>query len=245
MDKEIIITIISSFASIIMLVLGYFFNRKLKKQEKNAKKKEDARVIEDNAREERFKKYISDITEDLVITVTDMKMKLETHIEDTNFKLDFVNTIRNHSRQIITTLTNFLEQEHKNILSHWADTIEKFGLDWYYNSRQKKSKKEIDEYLTQELDIYIKNLDNYVDYTYNVIKIYNNKKVIFSQFLDAVKLHNKTELLKLKLIKNGFKTNQDVFTTFKEYIDDFFNDFTKIITIWNRLEVYEKTSNAA
>lgn len=245
MDNEIIVTIIQSFVSLLLLAAGYFFNRRLKKKEKEDKVKEESRVKEDDAREKRLQKYISDEVNELIIKVTDMEMILKSHIEETNFKFDFINTIKNHSRQIIITLTNFLEQEHKNILSHWADTIEKFGLDWYYNSRQKKSKKEIDEYLTQELDIHIKNLDNYVDYTYNVIKIYNNKKVIFSQFLDAVKLHNKTELLKLNLIKNGFKTNEDVFATFKEYIDDFFNDFTKVITIWNRLEVYEKTFNAA
>ena len=110
------------------LVLGYMtyiFNKKLKEQDvsikeryakidEENKKRDELRKKMDDEREERYKKFISENIEDLKVKVVNMEITLTNHVEDTDFRLQFQDAIRNKSRQNILTLTNFLNQQFKN-----------------------------------------------------------------------------------------------------------------------------------
>jgi len=216
-----------------------------------SKKREEERKKLEDEREERFKKFISASIEDVKAKMVNIEMKLESHIEDTDFRFEFQDAVRNKARQNILILNNFLNQSFKNILSNWADSIEAFGLDWYDNIRKmhgddgvtkSRDKKEIDDFLTHSMNVMISDFDTYIDSVSDEIKLYNGRPVYFSQFITQQSLHNKTELLKLRLVQNGFKNNKDIIKEFKNHIDDFFSLFTQLLTIWNGLEQYEKRS---
>jgi len=233
---------------VVLLILSILFNKKLNKQKKDIngdiEKRDEANELKAKDREERRQKLVLDKLEDLEVNVTDMKIALTVHIEDTDFRTEFKDNIRNKSRQIIINLGDFLAPEHKNILSNWSDTIEKFGLDFFYSSKRKERKKNIDTWLTQEMDINIRNFYNFVDFMYEEIRVYNKKKVLFSNFLDTIKLHNRTELLKMRLIQNGLSM-EDIIDLFSAYIEDFYADFVKAIKIWYTLEIFEREREVA
>ncbi len=243
--------LISVLTPIILAVMGFLFNHRLNKEKKQAIKKEEIRVEKEKEekearekknkeQEERIKTFIFDKLESVEVKLTDLEISVNAHIEETDFKTEFKDSIRHKSRQILIHLTDFLSLEQKNILGYWADVIEGFGLDFFYTSKRKGRKKKLDTYLSQELELHIGNFHNYIDSIYEEIRIYNKKNYFFSQFIDEVKLHSRSDQLKMRCVANGFKDNVEIIEEFVGYIEDFFSDFTSAIRVWNLLEVYEK-----
>lgn len=225
---------------IILAVMGYLFSKRLNKQKKDLAKRDEDNEKKNKVREEKLQKLVLDKLEDVEVKLTNMEFSLNTHIVDTDFKSEFKDSIRNKSRQILANLSSFLTQEQKTVLGNWADTMEEFGLDFFYTSKRKERKKDLDIYLTQELDRHISNFYNYVDFSCEEIRTYKKRKVLFSQFIDQVKLHNRSEQLKMRLVANGFKDTSEVIDEFVGYIEDFFADFASIVRIWERLEIFDK-----
>lgn len=230
----------SVLSPIILAVMGYVFNRRLNKQKEQLEIRDKESEEKNKEREEKLQKLVLDKLNDVEVKLVNLEFSVNSHIKDTDFRSEFKDSIRNKSRQILLNLSNFLTQDHKNILSNWADSMEKFGLDFYYTSKRQDRRKDLDNFLTQLMDTSIGNFYNYIDYSYEEVRISKKKKMLFSQFVDSSKVHNKTEQLKMRLVVNGFEDTKEVIDLFSGYIEDFFMDFTNVITLWERLEIYEK-----
>ena len=236
--------LISVLTPIIIAVLSILFNRKINKKDKETLKRDSIRLENEKIREELNKNFILDKLESLEIKFTDLEISVNTHMDETDFRLEFSDKISNKASQILIHLKEFLTPEQNSILNYWSNVIESFGLDFFDSSKRRGRKKKLDNYLSQALENHLSDFDNYVDSIYEEIRVYKKEKVFFSQFIDRVKLHGRTESLKMKCVSGSFKDDQDIIGEFVEYIEEFFSDFTKGVRIWNLLPIYEK-ENAA
>lgn len=245
MDYQNWIALIAVLNPIILFVLGILFNRKINKKDKELIERDAERVKGEKIRESQLKEFILDTLDTVQIKLVDIEMAFTTLADKIDFKTEFRSKISNKSAQILIHLSEFLTQEQKNILNYWGNIIEEFGTKFFDNIKRKGRKKTLSSYLSQEMEICIRDFDNYVDSIYGEIRIYNKEKVFFSQFIDKVKLHSRSEQLKMRCVANNFKDNDEIIEIFIEYIEDFYADFTSGIRAWNLLSIYEKKENAA
>ena len=152
--------------------------------------------------------------------VSEVKIMLENHISDNDFMLKFKNTLQNKSSLILTMYGN-LDKEHRNILGFWAESIEKFGLKFYYSTHRKGNKIELSKFLNTDMDIKIDSLSSLISRSLPKPKQLKGKPAYFNNFIHDTQIHNSTQLLVLKLVENGL-TFESTISLFENYLAEYY-----------------------
>ncbi len=177
----------------------------------------------------------SDSLSSLETAVKETKQILQTYIADNEFRVKFKNTIRSRSRSLHTLYSSMLPEVSRNALLKWADIIEKFGLDFFYAEQRKCGEKKRDEYLTSILNSHIEYFYYYLDSLHPEVKIFKSEHLTISGLMRKIRIHSRTEFLKITLVKNGLDT-EAVVNLFDDYILEFAQDLSRAFQIWDKLE---------
>jgi len=239
-----ILSIMITALSTLILALGsnwiksYFDSKvrdiKLKEQEDTQDKKLESQI----------KLVIGEIKGLSNIVVT-LERKLDIHLDETDFISTLTDSIQNKSAKILS-LSFSLHQKYKNMLSHWADIIGDFSKNYNDNKNRRKDKSNLEKLLTQDMEIYLNDFNNYIDSFDTEYRMLNNKKYRFSQFLEDAKIHNRTHLLVARLAENGFEGDKNkMVDIFIKYISDYFESFLTAIAVWEKLPLYEFNEKVA
>jgi beta-glucosidase/6-phospho-beta-glucosidase/beta-galactosidase len=173
-------------------------------------------------------------------SMNDIKAMLEAHIFDNDFQVKFKDEIQKKTAIELKAFTNL---NHRKIINHWVEIIEKFGLKYYYSSYRKGNKRELEEFLTNNINIKIDEFDKFVSETITVPKKLGALTLYFNQFIqaknnkvntDIMPVHNHTLILIQNLVKNGlsFETTIDLFVN---YIKDFISAYHHKVELWSTL----------
>jgi len=242
------IVLITNIFSIIM----FFVKSEYDRRRTNDKTKERDAVLVDKV--ERRDQILVEKVEGIAaiagksaLEVTSVKEMLEVHIEENDFTIKFKNTLQNKSSLILAMYGN-LAQGHKNILDYWADTIERFGMRFYYSDFRKaprttkeeisRAKHNLEIFLNTCMDVRLNNLNDLIHDTFPKPKTTNKKKLYFSDFLAESQLHNKTQLLILALVENGLSQNE-IILKFENYLAEFYQKYLDLMVIFSTLIDYE------
>jgi hypothetical protein len=197
----------------------------LAKRDEEIDKKQETRI-----------KIITNRLEEIESVVTNIESALKIHLTDDNFRKDFREVIRSTSLNIIEKSYS-IRQVYKNILSYYADSIEKFGLCFYYSNKRKGAQWDRDKGLTEEKTILLEDFLKFIDSNIIAYKIYKSSKVCMSDFLSDTKINAfaSLEILVQDLIRNGL-SESDVKEKFRIHIDKFFKVFITSSIVWEQLE---------
>lgn len=229
--REIISIVVTAIVTLgVAWIRGYFDRKGIEKDQEFKLKTQISLVLNE--------------LKTLSTTMVNIQIDLKTHIDETNFIRDFKDSIRNRSKQILS-LSFSLEQKYKNILGFWADTIEKFGTDFYDNKNRGVDKFTLEKQLNQDMTRDLDDLNIYMDDLIEEIRVVDGQKYRFSKYLIKYQVHNKTHLLVSRLADNGFKDNTKITEAFVSYIDTFYAAFLTAISIWEAAPVYHIEMDAA
>ncbi len=167
--------------------------------------------------------------------VKETKRILQSYVSDREFRIEFKNTIRIRSRELHALYSTILPEISRNAILKWAGVIEGFGLDFFYSEQRKAEERKRDEYLTAILNSHIEYFYQYLDSSHPGLKIFESKPVTISGLMRKVKIHSRTEFLKITLIKNGLNT-ESIIDLFDNYVLEFSQDLSKALQIWHKLE---------
>jgi len=183
-------------------------------------------------------KIVIDRIDSLELVVNSVESKLDVHIHDDDFRQHYRNSIKNTVISVLEA-SHTLKQAYKNMLMYYTDSVEKLGLNFYYSERRAESKRAVEKYLQQEKNILIDDFCKYVDSNDDFVRIFNNKKILFSDFLCKNNMFSGLELLIMTLIKNGLN-EKDVIDLFTTHIDKFIELFITASITWESLENSKK-----
>lgn len=187
--------------------------------------------------------FITDEIKGVSTIVTNIQTKLDQHIDENDFKVTFSHALRSKSNQFSYSSLS-LNQKYKNILGYWSTTIEKFGLNYFDNKNRGKDYSTLEKDLNEEILRELEDFNIYVDDLVPELKIIKNKKFTFSSYLEEFQIHNKTHVLVLRLVENGFTDANGITDTtkivgiFVKYLDGFFTNFATALNIWEAAETY-------
>jgi hypothetical protein len=242
----------------VLIALGTAFIKGYFDKKANDRKLEEARIENEKKNNERDeindKKLSTQInivlnrqeSIDLILTDNEKVLKnieklLMEHILADDFVKNFVNAVRFKSNEILSW-TKSANDEHKIILSGWAESIISFGLIFHEDKNRHDDKETFKKHLLQEMDRHIKRYYSNADSLVNGIRILKGRKYRFSAFLKESKIHQRTDYFIGVLAENGLDECATI-KTFTKYIDEFYQLFFTAVSTWEALP--EQTLNDA
>jgi hypothetical protein len=247
---ETLLKILSALSPIVVGLGAAYINYINKKRElihnekiKEIDQKADEREKNLNEKQERILKIVIDRLQEVEISLCRVEESIAKHLNDTDFRQEYRNRLRQTAMRVLEN-SYMLKQSYKNMLSYWTDSIERFGLNYYYSERRKEGKHSLEKFLTQEKNILIDDFNVYIDGNISTVKTFNGKKVLFSDFVIANGIHNKLEFVIMKLVINGLK-EKDVIDLFTTYIESFFELFITATITWDGLKNVTYNEDAA
>lgn len=218
-----------------------YMNFRQKKRDEENKKQLEIRDAEIDRKQEIRIKKVTERLEEIESTVNHIEISLKTHLVDDTFRKEFRELIRNTSIEIIER-QYMLNQVYKNILSYYSDSIERFGLLFYYSKKRKEEQWDRDKVLSEEKIILLDDFSKYIDSNVDSIKIYDKHKTHMSDFLKKNNCFASLEILVNDLIRNGL-SDSDVKDKFRIHIDKFFKVFITSTIVWDSLQSPKFDSN--
>lgn len=234
-----------------ILVTGGLAYLKYRYDMRNAKKISDEEAAKRDAqRDEKDERRLLAQTTLILEKIGDIEEKvgnmesiLIPHIQDSEFLIKFKDTFQTSANSIFLAERN-LSDEHRKILNHWVEIIERFALRYCYSTKRKgKDKKELTEFLESQIRIKITDFESMISSTIMIPKLFKSKKIYFLDFLNSSlkdnfhnisPLHTVTELLILKMTENGLNADAMI-NLFDNYIKDFFKVYFKKLDTWELL----------
>jgi hypothetical protein len=168
--------------------------------------------------------------------VVQIAMSLDEMKNNEQFSIQFKNTLANKSK--LNLAFSYVPEIYKDILVYWSEIIEKFGLRYYYSNYRSGDKKELEDFLQNDITMKINELNRYMNVIIKTPKAYKKAKIYFSDYINGSNIHSKTQLLIVRLVENGL-TPKKLIETFDKYLEDFYSDFLEQISFWDKLEDYK------
>lgn len=243
MDAQIITTV----SGLTTLVLTYGLREWSNSKARKIKEAEQATTLKIKEAEQKKEltardKLIFNRLDGLESTMYDVKTMLKDMQGDTDFR----NVLRNAIRMSSDTFINVnrtLDDTFKNVLQDYAKITENISLRWYNSEyRGIGNRDKMGKYLRNYLKASLKNTDNLIDSSIDILKRISNqdtKGCLFSYFIKKNGLYNEFELLIMALCQNGFDNEKEVVEVFTDFVDKLFTKFADLITIWNTLDKKE------
>ncbi|MCK9429257.1 MAG: hypothetical protein M0R17_04585 [Candidatus Omnitrophica bacterium] len=227
-----------------LVALGLAWIKEIYNNRRINKKIED-KDIEQKEELKKQVKFIVDEIKGISTIVIGIQNDLQHHINETNFVRDLREAIQSKSKQFLYASMG-LQQKYKNILGYWTDIIEKIGVKYFDDKNHNKENAQIEKELKQDMD---RELDDFNNYIYDLVpefKEIKGKRYSFSKYLNEFGVHNKTHVLVLRLIENGFEKDLNkIVKVFTKYIEEYFASFHTAITVWETAKNYSQNEEIA
>jgi hypothetical protein len=167
------------------------------------------------------------------LKIVDIEKMLSVHISDNDFQILFKNVLQNKNNDTIKNLFDF-NPDYINIMSYWTDSIERFGLKFYYSTHRKKGGECLETFLKLDMDTRILALDKIIDSSQKGLKYFKKEKLFFSEFVRKMNFHADAYVLVQTLVRNGL-TPENTVDLFEKYLTKFYNSFFTAVRIWDTL----------
>lgn len=216
MDNQILLALIGLFGGIITMIIKSYID---KKDTKKSIDRQEKNVTERLA-------FIENM-------VTQMHMSLDRLITDNEFRNNFKNSLRVKINELLKA--GMIEGHHRNILSIVQIHIEDFGLKYFYSSYRKNEKKQLENYLTNEYNIRREQINELILDKFQEPRYNGGKKIFFHELLKLSKINAASEMLIMRLTKNGFTSENlnELIILFEEYLETLYFSYMSALQLWH------------
>ncbi len=211
-----------------------------------AKKEATNREKEYTNREVNFQKKILESQSqniNMQMEIQEIKQMLKDHVIDNDFPIIYKDALYKVSNEKLLSYRN-LDPGHSMALNFWLETIEKFGLRFYYSSLRHGDKDSLKLFLQTQIDIKIGELDSIIREHINDSKVYKASRIYFNTFINSnqkhhltnvMPIHYKTDVLIIDMVNNGLD-QEKMINLFKKYIREFYDAYFMKIELWESIE---------
>jgi len=196
--------------------------------------------------------------------IKELKKLFQDHVNENDFPLKFNDLILKETIFQINSFRN-LSANHIKSLNYWSKIITEFGLTWFnsslrvhceeidnpsnnsaLNAAQDIAKFNLNEFLNSKMDAELTKYKDFLDLNIPEFKVYKASKITFAEYIDGntkddrgvqnlLPIHNKTQLLIMALVNNGFKQNSEIINIFVKYIKEFCTLYFKKLDSWTSI----------
>lgn len=195
-------------------------------------------------------KLIKDEISGMASGLAEVKIELKQNRDNIQFNTKLMNTMKRQARYIVDANVS-LKPSYKYVLLDAAEEFEKYA-DFFYNNDLRGIQHEIEPDLELDLRRRLRRIDNNLYDLKEPIRSmsYSTGKIVPIVFLDYINtivpednnlnesLTQITDKLLQKLKLNGL-SQEEVVSTFSQFIVKYLKTFSALLIQWERLKVYD------